>query len=924
MKILIQVCFALLCAVSVYAQTNISGVINTYTSVTSIPVCNPCTPTCNTLVVASAAGFAATDKVLIIQMKGATASTAATATFGSVSNYDNAGNYEFAIISSIAGTTLTFSSSLTNTYDVAGLVQVVRIPVYTAATVTAALTAQAWNGITGGILVFEVTGTLTLNANIDVSGRGFRGGSALSNGFSYPCGLTDYYYTGTTFDNAASKGEGISAILTGYELGRGAWANAGGGGNSHNGGGGGGSNGGAGGVGGADYCSGTVPSGGIGGYALNNSAGTKIFMGGAGGAGHQNNTFGTAGGNGGGIVIIKANQVTGNNFSILSNGINAANTSGDGNDGAGGGGAGGTVKLEVATFSTNLTVSANAGKGGDMIYSGGGHAPGGGGGGGVICFAAASVPANVTTSVLKGIHGVITASSSAFGSTDGTNGTVSTSCQTTIPVGPRKISANLGSDVELCNPISVTLDAGISGPWYSYQWSRNNTTISGANAQTLTISAPGSYSVVVSSAGCVDGKDTVTITTQAAVPNNATFCAPPPATVALSVTGTGKYKWWTAATGGTAVAKGASYSPVLSATTTFYVEDTAVFSKGGFTPKIMLTGFNTRSGSSNTYMAFNAITPFKLDSVSMFIRTYNTNVDNMVINLRQKGNPAILATKTLIVTGPCNCTIDKEVQFNLGFNIPAGNDYYLEYATGAINVHWDGSGASYPYTLPGIVTITQPVDGSGNFLSWATTSYGFFYNWKISSGTLCQRVPVTATVNCVVPVQLLSFQGSKTSEGNLLQWNTSTEINTVEFVLERSTDAKTIEPVALIPAKGNNSSYYYLDTNPSTTTLYYRLQIIDKDQQISYSNLIVLSSASEELHVIVFPNPCSGQSHLKIENASGKNNFIRIYSSSGVELFYQENIPASGIKIGAGYPAGIYMGEVYEEGRIQKFKLVKF
>lgn len=51
------------------------------------------------------------------------------------------------------------------------------MPEYADANVTTTLTSAEWNGSTGGILVLQAD-LLTLNANLDVSGKGFRGGNA--------------------------------------------------------------------------------------------------------------------------------------------------------------------------------------------------------------------------------------------------------------------------------------------------------------------------------------------------------------------------------------------------------------------------------------------------------------------------------------------------------------------------------------------------------------------------------------------------------------------------------------------------------------------------------------------------------------------------------------------------------------------------
>src|ERR1035437_5066386 len=99
---------------------NISGIINSYTGVTSVGS--------QSVSVVSSSGFNTNDRVLIIQMKGATINTANSPVFGTITSYNDAGNYEFATISSIAGTTISFVSPLIKTYTATGFVQLVKVP----------------------------------------------------------------------------------------------------------------------------------------------------------------------------------------------------------------------------------------------------------------------------------------------------------------------------------------------------------------------------------------------------------------------------------------------------------------------------------------------------------------------------------------------------------------------------------------------------------------------------------------------------------------------------------------------------------------------------------------------------------------------------------------------------------------------------
>lgn len=396
------------------AQTNISGTINAYAPVTAIN-------TARTIVtIGSTSGtgsFASTDRVLIIQIKGATIDDQERNTYGQILNYNNAGNYELATISSVSGSNITLTQSLIKNFSTGAndFTQIVRMPTYAnGANVQAAgVTGLAWNGTVGGIIAMNVTGTLTLNGDISANGLGFRGGSMSTSGGN--CSITTYRTNGTFL---GYKGEGIAVEPNGNLNGRGALANGGGGGNGHNAGGGGGSNVGQGGTGGREWAGpiiggwcgvqdGTCNNinnsvGGIGGYVLNSTTSGKYFLGGGGGGGQQDNNVSSNGGNGGGLILIFANTINANGATrnISANGVDALNAQ---FDGAGAGGAGGTILISANNFTGNLNVNANGGKGGNTS---GCHGPGGGGGGGFIQYTNnISSFLNVSNSATAGLNG---------------------------------------------------------------------------------------------------------------------------------------------------------------------------------------------------------------------------------------------------------------------------------------------------------------------------------------------------------------------------------------------------------------------------------------------------------------------------------------------------------------------------------------
>ncbi|MEO7922235.1 MAG: PKD domain-containing protein [Chitinophagaceae bacterium] len=505
---------------SCYIPTPISNIINDYTPVLALDPCN------NKITVENATAFNVGDTVLMIQMKGAVIDSTNTALFGTITNYKNAGNYEFNYVKSKTGNIIELKNKLLRSYDIpTGKVQLVRVPYYQNAVITAPLTCLAWDGNKGGVLVLNAADSVVLNANIDVSGKGFRGGNdPVTNPGSYFCYENQFFYP-VNPDLASEKGEGIALVSASKSYGKGALANGGGGGNSHNSGGGGGSNSNSGGLGGYNFegspCDGTVPfdNRGIGGKTLTyNNATNKVFLGGGGGAGHTNNpeAFQAKGGNGGAIIIIIADKIKTNGNSILSNGNDGAvcgNTGGACHEGMGGGGAAGSVLLNINNYINNTSISARGGKGADMTSAGNLKVgPGGGGGGGVVWLKSASLPATVVYSGTGGARGVCTGyANDPWGTTNGGDGLSLFSLQipfTSIAFKPNIDSVRINNTITGCNAADFFgLGYTNTSPISIWQWYFGD----GGTANTQNTShvypAPGTYPVklvVTDINGCKD------------------------------------------------------------------------------------------------------------------------------------------------------------------------------------------------------------------------------------------------------------------------------------------------------------------------------------------------------------------------------------------------------------------------------------
>ncbi|HYO67913.1 MAG TPA: hemagglutinin [Archangium sp.] len=371
-------------------------------------VINACTPLtaeasagASELSVEDASAFKAGELVLVLQMRDELPFGLLRAAVDELEARDSgAGRWELARLAEVGTGMLRLSAPLVNRF--ASVSQVVRVPEYTDVRIAngGVLRAREWDGRSGGVLAFLVTGTVSNHGSLEVDGLGFRGGSAETGMATelYDCAAEDGM---ASAGGGARKGEGLAGLGDGVpRSGYGRLANGGGGGNCHDAGGGGGGHVGPGGQGGRS--SQEEPErdvGGRGGSALRYArTQERLLLGGGGGAGIE----GTAGGAGGGIIFVRAREIQGprpRGF-ITANGLGAPSASGL-HGGGGGGGAGGTVHVRVAQKLGCTVLSANGGAGAFSDIS-----PGGGGGGGLLFIQAqGGVPSDCGATVNAGAAG---------------------------------------------------------------------------------------------------------------------------------------------------------------------------------------------------------------------------------------------------------------------------------------------------------------------------------------------------------------------------------------------------------------------------------------------------------------------------------------------------------------------------------------
>lgn len=499
----------------------------------------------------------------------------------------------------------------------------------------------------------------------------------------------------------------------------------------------------------------------------------------------------------------------------------------------------------------------------------------------------------------------------------------------------------LGPNVELCNPASVTFATGVAVPPATIVWSKDGTPINGQTGPNLFVNTAGTYRVDVTAPGCAPATDQVTVTNKSVTPINATYCPTENVTLSVSPNNGGQYKWWSAATGGTLLqdvgAGGENYTFSASSTSgyTFYVEDAS--SATGNVGPVAETGSHNNWQNSNFGVNFTANQDFKLLSVKIPVITYNTGQVSVTLEvLNSSGSalsPAVTLTSNNVTIGSTGGPTLTEFFFTSSNTIMSSwgpnlrlrvNNFTATSGFSGFVGGWYGGGTyTYPYnsTPAGIVQITSSiVNGNNN-----ATDYHGIFDWKIETGTPCARIPVQAIHDCTLPVDWLYVNGNLSTNGVYLQWASSHEENNSHYIIERSSDNSTFHAIGTVNGKGNSSSistYSFTDTNPIIGASYYRIRQVDFNGKYSFSSIVVISNETAAL--VVYPNPSSNSDQVSIRVPYVEESWnLIVYGVNGQEI-WKDVIKASTylLPTNTEITSGVYFIKVFNDSTVLTEKLI--
>ena len=191
----------------------------------------------------------------------------------------------------------------------------------------------------------------------------------------------------------------------------------------------------------------------------------------------------------------------------------------------------------------------------------------------------------------------------------------------------------------------------------------------------------------------------------------------------------GNLTWYDALVNGSIINTGTSYSPNISTTTTYYVEETIA----GAT---LYGGKTDNTGGGGNYNGarwplFDVFEKCTLNSVKVYAQGTADRTIQLVDN-----NDNVIISKTVNIP-------DGEQRVILNFNLTPGTDFSLRISGSANLFRSNNTGINYPYNIGSLLSITKSSVVPPNELNY----YYFFYDWEVkASDCVSERTSVTGTV----------------------------------------------------------------------------------------------------------------------------------------------------------------------------------
>ncbi len=201
--------------------------------------------------------------------------------------------------------------------------------------------------------------------------------------------------------------------------------------------------------------------------------------------------------------------------------------------------------------------------------------------------------------------------------------------------------------------------------------------------------------------------------------------------------------------------------------------------------------------------------------------------------------------------------------------------------------HGQFTGSSNPANYGQDTLLIAPVVSWDCANSWWSVSFPVngFSGFFVSSGSI------------PLPLTLLQFTGDLNGGSVDLQWQTTNEVNTNRFIIERSNDGVAFSSIGEVAARSTagKNQYGFKDLYPNAGKNYYRLKMVDIDNVFSYSSILSVELSLANGACLIYPNPARNSTSLLFNSVTAGRYIVRIVDGAGRILKQISGVSAVGM-----------------------------
>lgn len=176
----------------------------------------------------------------------------------------------------------------------------------------------------------------------------------------------------------------------------------------------------------------------------------------------------------------------------------------------------------------------------------------------------------------------------------------------------------------------------------------------------------------------------------------------------------------------------------------------------------------------------------------------------------------------------------------------------------------------------------------------------------------------------ILPVRISSFAVQKAGNTTKISWTTEQELNSREFVIERSTDQRNWTVVATVAAAGNSNSpinYTTTDFTPAKGINFYRLRMVDIDSRAENSVTRSVLFGTGDV-VLITPNPATAFATIYMGKNNNSVSQIFVTDMNGKLVEKINTADQTHIIQTARFSKGLYIIKVVTDGATSTHKLL--